>query len=283
MNKYTVPSVIVLGLIITSTSRSAYYAATSMISRNDYVNTQGLQLHLDASRANGGTQPRATGCVTGNRNWDSFGANTTSFSLGSGFVDPCSTNGWLGTGSTASPYQMVWTGASGEAVDLGDILNPSTSDFTWEVWMKSSTNNGKYLLSKGNDCGGSSAYYIAVRLNQGNPGRVLFTYQDGGTSSSNTVTSAVGVNNSSWHHVTAIREGTTATVYVDGVSSGSNTQASLSDVQSTSSFLVGNGGCTGNNFTGSLAVVRIYSRALTASEVLRNCKNQQWRFGGGIC
>jgi len=70
-----------------------------------------------------------------------------------------------------------------------------------------------------------------------------------------------------WRHYVVTRNGTTFTLYANGTSLGANTSATgVSDV----SGIIRVGSWAGNSnydFNGSLDDVRIYNRALSASEV----------------
>ncbi len=69
-----------------------------------------------------------------------------------------------------------------------------------------------------------------------------------------------------WVQVTAVRSGTTVTMYVNGTSNASGTVGT--PATPTSGLSIGSNSVTGGqNFAGSLDDVRIYNRALSAAEV----------------
>ena len=82
----------------------------------------------------------------------------------------------------------------------------------------------------------------------------------------NTIIGTTDVNDGEWHHVAGVKDGTTYKIYVDGVEENSEVDAhSMSG--SSSDMRLGNGIVTGNYFDGEMDDVRIYNRALSASEI----------------
>ena len=85
-----------------------------------------------------------------------------------------------------------------------------------------------------------------------------------------------------WHGLTVVFNNTTNIGYQDGVQVGTFTQATTT---STSTILsIGASFYSLNNpstylFTGNIAHVRIYNRALSAAEVLQNYNATKGRFG----
>jgi len=80
-----------------------------------------------------------------------------------------------------------------------------------------------------------------------------------------TMTTYVSNINSAWHHVVGTYNGSTVNVYVDGVSVASS---SKSGVFTTFTPKIGGTSAGSENYTGFIDEVRIYNRALSASEVL---------------
>lgn len=71
-----------------------------------------------------------------------------------------------------------------------------------------------------------------------------------------------------WHHLAGVFDGSTVTGYVDGTPV--NSRSGVSAVYADDAIQIGcdiNTGTTNSNFFGSLDEVRLYGRALTASEV----------------
>jgi hypothetical protein len=82
-------------------------------------------------------------------------------------------------------------------------------------------------------------------------------------------TSSAALNNGAWHFIVVTTSGTSATVYVDGTSLGSqNFPATLDTLPTAQGLEVGAGpqGCCGS-FSGSLADIAVFPSALTAGQV----------------
>ena len=73
------------------------------------------------------------------------------------------------------------------------------------------------------------------------------------------------INDGAWHQVTGVKSGNNYTIYVDGVSGNSKTDATA--LASSYNLHIGHHGAWGKYFSGSLDDVRIYNRALSAKEV----------------
>ncbi len=134
-----------------------------------------------------------------------------------------------------------------------------SSNFTASFWMKTSAfvNAWEPFIAKGD-----SAWTIE-RNNTGNS--VQFTTFAPGASS---LASNAALNNNQWHHVAVVYNGSTKNVYVDGVLSAS---ASYSAVLNKNNFAVRlgqNEEYPAADYGGWLDDVRIYSRALTLSEIV---------------
>ena len=85
-----------------------------------------------------------------------------------------------------------------------------------------------------------------------------------------------------WHHVLVTRNGATVTIYIDGSQNVSNAGFSgKSATPTTAQAAIGRYTVTSSfyPFDGKIALVRIYSDALTAAEVLSNYNTVKPRFG----
>lgn len=112
---------------------------------------------------------------------------------------------------------------SSDWVDLG---NPTLldfgmdQDFTIAGWIKTDQAVRGNFFSNGGDDGGGVRYVLALG-ETGGAGVVVLT-----TDNDTDKRQAVGMtpaNDGEWHHIAAVREGTTSRVYLDGVEEGANT------------------------------------------------------------
>jgi hypothetical protein len=83
-----------------------------------------------------------------------------------------------------------------------------------------------------------------------------------------------------WHMIASIRQGTTHTIYGDGITNTTSGTVSSTALSATA-FAFGLNQSTGPNtdpFGGNIASVQIYNRALTSTEVLQNYEGQKSRY-----
>jgi hypothetical protein len=82
-----------------------------------------------------------------------------------------------------------------------------------------------------------------------------------------------------WHMIVSRRQGTTHTIYGDGISNSASGTVS-SNALSTSTFAFGNYSILNTQrLTGNIAQVSIYNRALTPQEILQNFNATRGRYG----
>ena len=141
-------------------------------------------------------------------------------------------------------------------------LNFGTSNFTIALWIKRQSTGAEHtILSKtasASWASGGKEFFIS-----GSDNKLYFgSFGVGEVSSTGTIT-----NDGLWHHVavTFVDSSNTVTFYIDGVASGGGTLNLPADV---SSHVVKIGGHpAGHYFRGQIDEFRIFSRALSPSEV----------------
>jgi len=141
--------------------------------------------------------------------------------------------------------------------------NPSTDPFTVQAIIRSVTTSGARIWIDATDNGTNQRFYSALDDGNGNPLGI-----QGSTWSDSTP------NNTNWTHQTIVMDGSTAQSYRNGISSYTKSY--------TSYTLYGNiviGGRTNYNWHGDIALVKIYNRALTQSEITQNYNALKSRFG----
>ncbi|MFD0893653.1 putative Ig domain-containing protein, partial [Luteolibacter ambystomatis] len=175
-------------------------------------------------------------------------------------------------GSPASTTGIVGNALNLDGTDDGITLGaaPSlsgTGDFTVGAWVKIAPGSGTGVIIQQRDATGSGyngEYGLQVLSN----GTVEFYIYNNGYQFDIVTPSTYGlVNDNQWHHVAATRSGTTGTVYVDGnpLATASGTAKSL---VSTITMSIGWDQRDNNRrFKGLLDEVRLYTRALSASEL----------------
>ena len=92
----------------------------------------------------------------------------------------------------------------------------------------------------------------------------------------------ITLDDSSWHYLVMVRNGTSLTVYGDGIANNNTTTCGSGSLDSTPMSLGGtinDGGGLRDWFKGNIASVQLYNRAITTSEILQNYNATKSRFG----
>ncbi len=148
-------------------------------------------------------------------------------------------------------------------VNLGNTLgNFNDSDFTIEFWLKTTATGNQSVISKRTDCTYSVFWNFRVINDKiymewiGNFYRVE-------------ITSATSVNNGMWHHIAGTRNGSSVSLYIDGILEGTATDNDFIGViylNNDADLLLGAGTCE-PNFSGSMHDVRIWNIARTQLQI----------------
>ena len=167
------------------------------------------------------------------------------------------------TGKEGNALQFDGTGDT-VLVGNGAALT-GTTDFSLGAWVKVDTGSPLGTVIQQREPGGSG-YIGEYMLNVNVDGTVnFFIYGSGGYQFDLTTTATV--NDGQWHHISAVRSGGNGYIYLDGVqaASGGGTVQSLNAL----AVSIGYDHRDSNKvFTGLIDDVRIYSRAISASEAL---------------
>ena len=186
-------------------------------------------------------------------------------------------NGHTGT-LTNSPSWQGTAGKRGGAILLdgandyvtaGDInAAEGIATITVSTWAKTSVAGEQDIVTKSN-CDGSQdpwALYSGWPTADGKAA-FLISGADGTNAYSGQGTTAI--NDGSWHMLTGVYDGAYVRIYVDGVEENSAAYVTSSIYSNTHNVEIG-GYCNGNPFltNGLIDEVRIYGRALSASEIM---------------
>lgn len=151
-------------------------------------------------------------------------------------------------------------------IDLGDqaSLESSGDNFTLSAWIKTSgTPTSRMIMAKKDNT--AKGYYMWVSAS----GKLESFFGDGTTSA--TATSTASINDNAWHHVAAVRSTNTVTIYIDGAQAATNTAGgTLGDLSNTLNARIGRSDHSAGPyyFAGTIDDARIYTRALTANEIV---------------
>ncbi len=239
---------------------------------------QGLVLHLDASLANAGSPPPA-GCDPAT--WTDFSTKGHDGTLEN--FSGCSTAlGWLGTGASDDPVRLAFLGGAERVrIPRHAELEPSNS-LTMEAWVKAASSPGafKYILSH---LDSSRSGVAAYALYSGSGGGLTAYIKIQGSEVYTPSIDPAEIWNNEWHHIVGTYDGANILIFMDGEQKGASTPVSGNIVYSTDDIYVGEYGSGGYTFTGAIALVSLFNRALTATEILDNCKALVGRFHGAHC
>jgi Concanavalin A-like lectin/glucanases superfamily len=189
----------------------------------------------------------------------------TALNDASGFASSGVLNGgttWVGAGATGASFSdtnaLTLDGTSGYATLTTTNLPGTKSPITISLWAKfpapGTANQNMIALV---DAGSSSALQVGLR------GTNLVAWSWGG----GTLAGTTAPTDALWHHVAYTFDGNNSDVfYLDGVAFASNNGGSHQSASTTTAYLgTYNGGA--ELYGGSLDDVRVYNRALSATEV----------------
>jgi len=210
------------------------------------ISTTGLKFLVD---------PRNTISYNGSEVKDYFNqiaATLTSYAVSS----TGNSTGFLGSLSTSS-------------INFGATSNLNiTSSLSISAWIFPVSFGIGNSVGRIVDKSTSSLPFYGYRLNVDNSSRTLALVYNCG----NTVTTTGGYFNNlveinKWQHFVVSHSGTTATFYKNGVSIGSSSSISSPTYSGTVNMIIGNNSASTNAFDGKIGALRIYEKALSASEV----------------
>jgi hypothetical protein len=163
--------------------------------------------------------------------------------------------GPLATDSAAS----ISSNGNGPAASGNPSLPLYSQPRTLEGWINTTSGGEEFLAGYGNQST-SEGFTVAIE-----PSDVIVS----GYGDDLSFTTSAALNNGSWHFLVVTATSTSATVYVDGTSQGSQTFPTTLDTLPTPQGLqIGAGvqGCCGY-FSGGLADIAVFPSALTAAQV----------------
>jgi len=179
-------------------------------------------------------------------------------------VDLTAANLTSTTGVRNTSYYIATDGYAYDATPKYTPYNFGTNDFSISCWVKSTATSQGGMVSR------YSATVASFGLvTDGSGSNVWFLTRSGSGAAATHVFTSLCINDGVWHHVVAVRKGTLHKVYVDHSNTESNT-STIRDVDNTSlSMILGRYArdAGGGGLGGSLDEIRIYSRALSDSEV----------------
>lgn len=238
---------------ITANECFNYFAGQSdkMVVQRDYegITTNGLVLNLDA-----GYLP-------------SYPQNGTSwYDLGP--------NGNTGT-LTNSPTYNSGNGGSIVFDGVDDYVNTNfttqLNNFTICSWFKCT---GVTAWARIADKSYNTGFWFGKENTNAN--------KWGGGVKQNSNYNMITLDDTNWHYLVMVRNGTSLTVYGDGVTNNNTTTCGSGSIDSTALSIGGtinDGGGQRDWYKGNIPIVKVYDRVLTTAEILQNYNAQKARFG----
>jgi hypothetical protein len=204
------------------------------------------------------------------------GTGTTLFDIsGNGL------NGTMSNLTFTDPY-LTYNGTNATtSVADSTLLEPGTGDFTVEAWVYYSAITGSSRVVAGKTDGGNSADWSYGIRTQSNGS----TYLEVGNGTTSITSPTYTVSTGQWYQIVGVWTNVASNsieLYVNGVSQGSNSHSFASVKNSTRPLYFGSfdGGATfGQWFNGRMGIVRYYSTALTAAQVLQNYNANRGIYG----
>jgi hypothetical protein len=181
-------------------------------------------------------------------------------------------NGMNGTMSNITYSNSVFSfNGTNSQVSIPDnaILEPGSGSWTIEVWFKNSGTSGT-VLGKYNNGGNSGNISYALRLMGANSIRADFS-----NGSSDRVTDNYTFAANNWVQMVYVWDKTNNNIYTYSNGELKQTKSIVitgSILNATRNLFLGsyNGGEFSQYFTGQMGIVRLYKKALSATEVLKN-------------
>ncbi|MBT8324852.1 MAG: LamG domain-containing protein, partial [Winogradskyella sp.] len=153
-------------------------------------------------------------------------------------------------------------------VDVRDRLDLNATEFTLSAWIKrDAADTGVASILSKRDTGFTEGYDLRIL----NDNRIEIIWKNG---SDQSLISNTSIPDDKWHHVAAIYDGTTVTIYIDGVEDNSaNRTAPVTNNQHFYIAAAGKGSPT-DHFRGNIDEVRVWDVGLSADQ-LRFIINQE--------
>jgi hypothetical protein len=171
---------------------------------------------------------------------------------------------WNGTGKSGSCVDFVSGSSQYIALASPPICGNNTA-WTISVWAKTTTSASAFVYCEGSTS--SNTPRIAMYLNENAIGDIECAVTSTGSTGFFTTT-AVTMNDGNWHHICVVQTSKSAReLFIDGVSRTTDTTAVGTLTLNTCNIGVQRRVGFAGYFTGSIDQFRIYSTALTSTQV----------------
>lgn len=204
-------------------------------------------------------------------------------------------NGLFGNGTVANmpDYDFYNKGAltfngTSDYTYQSLFANAITTILSFDVWVKFSDtgSSGRYIMSLGRDIGPTTGgiALLAYGFSSASSGQIIFEFGSGYGRVSSGIVPTTGI----WYNLTVTTDGTNTRFYVNGVLANTSSQTTGA-VASSPGLSIGSYLNAATPpipgtyfFNGNIGSVKIYTKTLSAAEVLQNYEAQKSKFANTI-
>jgi len=184
---------------------------------------------------------------------------TALYQLNDNANDTCGSNDAVATNITYTTGNFgnaaVFSGSSSYITTPVDFS--TFTDYSVSMWIYPTANN-KFFAGT-TDGSALNGFYLSINSSD----QIRF-YERNGSTTSSSLTSSNTISLNAWNFITAVRDGSTNYIYVNGIV----TSLANSTITQSNDFTFGRMGLyTANPYTGNIDQVRIFPSALTATQV----------------
>jgi hypothetical protein len=225
----------------------------------------------------------------------SFTPPTAPLSL-PGVITDLTKNRVVGTLTNGPTYSAgaITTDGVNDYINCGNYANANfgTSNFTINMWIKTTSTTGGTILAKSTGDSANVSYGWLIYLNAaiGQIGFATATAAGAFSTSGNYIirTSGASVNNGAWKMVTVVADRSLANVsiYINGVLqtlttwiSATASLATVGNITNSQVLCIGNESDFNVPANATFSLVQLYNKALTLNEILQNFNATKGRFG----
>jgi type II secretory pathway pseudopilin PulG len=169
---------------------------------------------------------------------------------------------WVTAGAASNA--ISFNGSSDSVRITDNAALDLTGDFTLTAWVRRNGGAGAQVISK-TDAASDGGYGMLI----GNGGEVYCRTNSGTANTDSYTPSGLIVVGGGWHHLAAVKSGTSCRVFVDGTYRTQSQGVHTTVTANAKNLYIGaKPNLTGEYWNGYLDEVRIYNRALADAEVL---------------
>jgi hypothetical protein len=157
-------------------------------------------------------------------------------------------------GAGSGRRYITFNNALNQHITCGTISYAEGEPVALGAWVRT-TQSSNYIGVIGGSTGGSNT--IGLQVQSGTPRVYMF----------GAVSATTNVSDGKWHHILALRIGTTVYIYVDGVQENSATNSAYDSALGSHTLYVATLGNSNYDFLGDIADPCVWRRPLSVSEI----------------